>query len=234
MPTGRSWEPDLLHGDLARVEKKIQLLIDAFTRLCRRPPPPPPGLRRGLSPGPSPVPSLGPSRGPVSDRAPRPAPGPAPGRAPRPAPGPSPGLAPGRAPNPSPGPDSQHCVAHFDETCAALRQRMRTVRRWRNGSESWQMSDLETLSTFLLRTRAELIETRMRALVSAISVLEKRAARSQNGATIEDANKMETLKAGTRLICSTVKYMRAHGGALSTLRLTEEKLDYFESVAQQL
>ena len=60
-----------------------------------------------------------------------------------------------------------------DASLSDLRQRMRKLRRWRNGSESWSVSELEELVEFLLLTKANVVTYRLSLLLAVIDVMRK-------------------------------------------------------------
>ena len=58
-----------------------------------------------------------------------------------------------------------------EDCLTTLRQRMRKLRRWRNGSESWSVPALEELVDFLLLTRASVVTYRLSLLLASVERL---------------------------------------------------------------
>lgn len=122
-----------------------------------------------------------------------------------------------------------------DDCLTTLRQRMRKLRRWRNGSESWSVPELEELVDFLLLTRASVVTYRLSLLLASVDRLHIQWQGSMRHRDCPDdvlTTELPGLTDGARSLQQSVRDMGARGTSQATLGLVEKKLDDFESSAK--
>ncbi|KAI0239834.1 hypothetical protein LSAT2_009440 [Lamellibrachia satsuma] len=124
-----------------------------------------------------------------------------------------------------------------DAILSALRQRMRKLRRWRNGSESWSVPELEDLVDFLLLTKASVVTYRFSLLLGAVDALRKQWQASPLYHDLLDddlSTELSRLTDGARILHQSLQDTPTKDMSQAPLRLIEEKLDDFESSAKSL